>query len=146
MTATDGHLTLSLPDDLPGLKRFQWYQDFPSCRLRGDSHLSIANPVIRVQAFVSQTQNSRVLSGNLAGDGPEPPSPVIIKFADKQSLLQEAAFYREAHELQGRLIPRFYGMFTAWCKWNKEDRPCIILENCGDAVRTPFAELVYNEK
>lgn len=66
------------------------------------------------------------------------------KFSDDYS--NEAEVYETMlSELQGEIIPKFYGYFKG--RDHEKCRiSCLVLEDCGDALETPFHLLDQTEK
>lgn len=84
--------------------------------------------------------NSRVFRGTLSGDDVEVVK-VVCKLAVAPSQRLESRYHREAsvyenhlHELQGRYIPKFYGLYTGTLRSNPA--LCLLLEDCGESVNS----------
>lgn len=69
---------------------------------------------------------------------------VVLKFVfgqrpeDLLRLETEYKFYQKLEPLQGRSIPRCYGLFQA----PDEPTACLVLEYCGESLSVAFDELV----
>lgn len=84
--------------------------------------------------------NSRVFRGTLSGDGVEE-IKVVCKLSVAPSLQVERRYQHEAsvyenelHELQGRYIPKFYGLYTGTLR--SSPAMCLLLEDCGESVNS----------
>lgn len=85
-----------------------------SCPVAGISTGSINTHSVIFSLLRTKFYHFHVLSGNLTGDTTEGPIPVIIKFSDEESLLEEVSFYNQTPTLHGHFIPGYYGLFFGW--------------------------------
>ena len=83
--------------------------------------------------------SSRVFRGILSGDGVEEPVKVVCKLSVAPSSQVERMYRHEAsvyekylYELQGRYIPKFYGLYTGTLRANPA--VCLLLEDCGESI------------
>ncbi|KAF8057498.1 hypothetical protein FPV67DRAFT_1430157 [Lyophyllum atratum] len=75
---------------------------------------------------------------------------VVLKFSvDDESiadLRREATAYTSVlKDLQGSVIPSFYGIYHGTCS-HGIDVSCIVLQDCGDSIKTKFRELPIEER
>ncbi|KAH9923006.1 hypothetical protein B0H21DRAFT_701332 [Amylocystis lapponica] len=61
-------------------------------------------------------------------------------------LRHEAAIYRDQlRDLQGKVVPRFYGLYEGEME-NKELTDCLITQYCGEHAEVPFCGLSWDSK
>ncbi|KAG5653452.1 hypothetical protein H0H81_000341 [Sphagnurus paluster] len=109
--------------------------------------------IAQVTALVHDSSHSIVYRANLSNSDTSCTVPVVLKFnldADLntiEDLKKEAAAYSGLlpKSMQGHIIPKYYGLFHGNSSHGIEIF-CIVLEDCGDSVKTDFRHLELEVK
>ncbi|KAF8063226.1 hypothetical protein FPV67DRAFT_233631 [Lyophyllum atratum] len=143
-------LRIQYPDDHPNFT--SWYSRHILCgpiQMDLDQQLaggaSEPDTYAFLQTMIHATDHSVVYRACL-GDELE---AVVLKFSvDDDSiadLRREAiAYTSNLKDLQGSVIPSFYGIYHGRCSHGR-DVSCIVLQDCGDSIKTEFRELPIEE-
>ncbi|TCD67553.1 hypothetical protein EIP91_012250 [Steccherinum ochraceum] len=119
--------------------------NYPICELEtvgNPSILSSFNGSINVLKILVVGSRSTIYLGRLPGQKIE----VVLKFASKESVIDEAKAYTENAEIQGSLIPTLYGVLVEAAQEGSPRIACLVLERFGKGLPTSFVELESTEK
>ncbi|EGO03320.1 hypothetical protein SERLA73DRAFT_69209 [Serpula lacrymans var. lacrymans S7.3] len=97
-----------------------------------------------VHMYAGDATSCTILRGKMSIDGQEL-IPCILKVdlfdQHPRSLLTEASVYEnQAKSLQGNVVPRFYGLFQGQVSPGYLPSTCMVLEDCGDHMRSSFPD------
>ena len=115
---------------------------YPACELvtNGEDLFTLAIQLVTISEILYQGKRTTVYAGSCA-DGTE----IALKFTNEDDVVAEAGVYDSHLHLQGRVIPKLYGVLYGDLT-NGDDIVCLALERFGSRVEGRFAALDIKER
>lgn len=125
-----------------GVSHASQLEDYLKCTMVNELPACLPDPLIIVDEIIYFTSKSTVFSATCQD---KEKTKLAIKFSPVDNLLTEAFVYHHLEDLQGKCIPKLYGMFFGKTIQGVE-KACIITHYVGERLNTFLYKLPRQDR